>query len=124
MKRDDYLGNSLRADVFEVRRSFARIDKPTDRTLWGMPPPTVNAYYQAANNEIVFPAGILQPPFFDKGMDDAVNFGGIGVVIGQIHPPSTTRAAVRRPGNLANWWMTPTAVRRAHQLHRRPVRRT
>ena len=82
IRRDDYFGNSRRARVFEVKREQARIDKPTDRTLWGMTPPTVNAYYNAANNEIVFPAGILQPPFFDRGADDAVNFGGIGVVIG------------------------------------------
>ena len=67
VRRDDYLGNSRRAQVFEIRRAQARIDKPTDRTLWGMTPPTVNAYYNSANNEIVFPAGILQPPFFDRG---------------------------------------------------------
>jgi len=106
VKRDDYLGNSLRADVFEIRRGFARIDKPTDRTLWGMTPPTVNAYYQAANNEIVFPAGILQPPFFDKGMDDAVNFGGIGVVIGHeyTHGFDDQGSKFDASGNLANWW--------------------
>jgi endothelin-converting enzyme/putative endopeptidase len=70
IRRDDHFGNSRRARVFEVKREQARIDKPTDRTLWGMTPPTVNAYYNAANNEIVFPAGILQPPFFDRGADD------------------------------------------------------
>ena len=106
VKRDDFLGNSLRADVFETRRSFARIDKPTDRTLWGMTPPTVNAYYQAANNEIVFPAGILQPPFFDKAMDDAVNFGGIGVVIGHeyTHGFDDQGSKFDASGNLANRW--------------------
>jgi len=106
VKRDDYLGNSLRAQVFEIRRSFARIDKPTDRTLWGMTPPTVNAYYQAANNEIVFPAGILQPPFFDKGIDDAVNFGGIGVVIGHeyTHGFDDQGSKFDASGNFENWW--------------------
>ena len=106
VKRDDYLGNSLRAQVFEIRRAFARIDKPTDRTLWGMTPPTVNAYYQAANNEIVFPAGILQPPFFDKGMDDAVNYGGIGVVIGHeyTHGFDDQGSKFDASGNFENWW--------------------
>ena len=106
VKRDDYLGNSRRARVFEIRRDHARIDKPTDRTLWGMTPPTVNAYYNAANNEIVFPAGILQPPFFDAGMDDAVNFGGIGVVIGHeyTHGFDDQGSKFDAVGNLANWW--------------------
>ncbi len=127
VKRDDYLGNALRAEVFEIRRSFARIDKPTDRTLWGMTPPTVNAYYQAANNEIVFPAGILQPPFFDKGMDDAVNFGGIGVVIGHEYThgfddQGSKFDAVGQPGQLVDR-RRPQGVRRAHGVHRQPVRR-
>jgi predicted metalloendopeptidase len=106
VRRSDYLGNAQRAQVFEIRRAFARIDKPTDRTLWGMTPPTVNAYYNAANNEIVFPAGILQPPFFDKGMDDAVNFGGIGVVIGHeyTHGFDDQGSKFDASGNLANWW--------------------
>jgi endothelin-converting enzyme/putative endopeptidase len=106
VKRDDYLGNSLRAQVFENRRALARIDQPTDRTLWGMTPPTVNAYYNAANNEIVFPAGILQPPFFDKGMDDAVNFGGIGVVIGHeyTHGFDDQGSKFDAAGNFENWW--------------------
>ena len=106
VKRDDYMGNSRRARIFEIERDHARIDKPTDRTLWGMTPPTVNAYYNAANNEIVFPAGILQPPFFDAGMDDPVNFGGIGVVIGHeyTHGFDDQGSKFDAEGNLANWW--------------------
>jgi putative endopeptidase len=79
--RGDLLGNFLRANEFESKREIAKIGKPLDRLEWGMTPPTVNAYYSSSYNEIVFPAGILQPPFFDKKMDDAVNFGGIGLVI-------------------------------------------
>jgi putative endopeptidase len=106
VKRDDYFGDALRADVFEIRRAQARIDKPTDRTLWGMTPPTVNAYYTAANNEIVFPAGILQPPFFDRQADDALNFGGIGVVIGHefTHGFDDQGSKFDAQGNFENWW--------------------
>jgi putative endopeptidase len=106
IKRDDFFGNSRRARVFEVKRTYARIDKPTDRTLWGMTPPTVNAYYNSANNEIVFPAGILQPPFFDRTMDDAVNFGGIGVVIGHefTHGFDDQGSKFDAEGNFENWW--------------------
>ncbi len=106
IRRDDYFGNSRRARVFEVERAYARIDKPTDRTLWGMTPPTVNAYYNSANNEIVFPAGILQPPFFDRTMDDAVNFGGIGVVIGHeyTHGFDDQGSKFDAFGNFENWW--------------------
>ena len=106
VRRDDYFGNSRRAEMFEIERAHQRIDKPTDRTLWGMTPPTVNAYYNAANNEIVFPAGILQPPFFDRSMDDAVNFGGIGVVIGHeyTHGFDDQGSKFDPEGNLENWW--------------------
>jgi predicted metalloendopeptidase len=106
VRRDDYFGNSRRAQIFEVKRAQARIDKPTDRTLWGMTPPTVNAYYNSANNEIVFPAGILQPPFFDRQVDDAVNFGGIGVVIGHeyTHGFDDQGSKFDALGNLENWW--------------------
>ncbi|HVO11108.1 MAG TPA: M13 family metallopeptidase [Vicinamibacteria bacterium] len=106
VRRDDYFGNSRRAEVFEVRRAHARIDQPTDRTLWGMTPPTVNAYYNAANNEIVFPAGILQPPFFDRAADDALNYGGIGVVIGHeyTHGFDDQGSKFDAQGNLENWW--------------------
>ena len=106
VKRDDYFGNSRRARVFEIKRTYARIDKPTDRTLWNMSPPTVNAYYNSANNEIVFPAGILQPPFFDRTIDDAVNFGGIGVVIGHeyTHGFDDQGSKFDAQGNFENWW--------------------
>jgi len=82
IKSGDYAGNSVRAAAFEVQRQYQKIDRPTDRKDWGMTPPTVNAYYRPPMNDINFPAGILQPPFYGKLMDDAVNFGGIGVVIG------------------------------------------
>jgi endothelin-converting enzyme/putative endopeptidase len=106
IRRDDYVGNARRARVFEVLREHARIDKPTDRTLWGMTPPTVNAYYNPPNNEIVFPAGILQPPFFGQGADEALNFGGIGVVIGHeyTHGFDDQGSKFDAEGNLANWW--------------------
>jgi putative endopeptidase len=106
VKRGDYFGNSRRADVFEINRTYERIDKPTDRTLWGMTPPTVNAYYNSANNEIVFPAGILQAPFFDRTRDDALNFGGIGVVIGHeyTHGFDDQGSKFDPEGNLLNWW--------------------
>jgi putative endopeptidase len=104
--RDDYFGNSRRARVFEVQRGYARIDKPTDRTLWGMTPPTVNAYYNSSNNEIVFPAGILQPPFFDRAIDDPVNFGAIGAVIGHeyTHGFDDQGSKFDAEGNFENWW--------------------
>jgi putative endopeptidase len=82
IKRDDLLGNVARADIFEDRRNLAKLGKPVDETEWHMTPPTVNAYYSQSNNDINFPAGILQPPFYDFSKDDAVNFGGIGTVIG------------------------------------------
>jgi len=106
IRRDDYYGDARRARVFEVKREQARIDRPTDRTLWGMTPATVNAYYNAANNEIVFPAGILRPPFFDREADDALNFGGIGVVIGHeyTHGFDDQGSKFDPDGNFANWW--------------------
>ena len=82
VKRDDLLGNAERTAVFERKRNLDKLGQPVDETEWGMTPPTVNAYYSPSNNDINFPAGILQPPFFDNSMDPAVNFGGIGVVIG------------------------------------------
>jgi predicted metalloendopeptidase len=106
VRRDDFYGNARRADAYETARILARIDKPTDRTLWNMSPPTVNAYYNSANNEIVFPAGILQPPFFDREGDDATNFGGIGVVIGHeyTHGFDDQGSKFDPAGNLQNWW--------------------
>ena len=106
VKRDDLLGNDLRANVFEVHRELNKIGRPVDRTEWGMTPPTVNAYYNPQMNEIVFPAGILQPPFFDNQLDDAVNFGGIGAVIGHelTHGFDDEGRQFGPHGNLHDWW--------------------
>jgi putative endopeptidase len=106
IKPDDLLGNVERANTFESKRQVAKIDKPLDRKEWGMTPPTVNAYYSPSFNEIVFPAGILQPPFFDKSMDDAVNFGGIGLVIGHelTHGFDDQGRKYDPEGNLHDWW--------------------
>jgi putative endopeptidase len=106
IKGDDLLGNIARANEFESKRDIAKIDKPLDRKEWGMSPPTVNAYYSGSFNEIVFPAGILQPPFFDKSMDDGVNFGGIGLVIGHelTHGFDDQGRKFDPQGNLHDWW--------------------
>jgi putative endopeptidase len=104
--RDDFLGNVQRARSFEVKRNMNKIGKPLNKKEWGMTPPTVNAYYSAANNDINFPAGILQPPFFDRGADDAANFGGIGVVIGHelTHGFDDQGSKFDADGNFKNWW--------------------
>lgn len=104
--RGDALGNSLRANEFESRRQLAKIGKPVDRTEWGMTPPTVNAYYSPLENNVNFPAGILQPPFFDKNIDDAVNMGGIGAVIGHelTHGFDDEGRQFDLNGNLRDWW--------------------
>jgi len=106
IKRDDFLGNVQRANEFESRRQIARIGQAVDRTEWGMTPQTVNAYFNPALNEIVFPAGILQPPFFDLEMDDAVNYGAIGVVIGHeiTHGYDDQGRKYDAEGNLRDWW--------------------
>jgi endothelin-converting enzyme/putative endopeptidase len=106
IKSGDLLGNIARANEFESKRLIAKIDKPIDRKEWRMSPPTVNAYYSGSFNEIVFPAGILQPPFFDKSMDDAVNFGGIGLVIGHelTHGFDDQGRKFDPQGNLHDWW--------------------
>jgi putative endopeptidase len=103
---DDYLGNVRRADLFESKRQLSRVGKPVDRTEWHMTPETVNAYYSPSVNEIVFPAGILQPPFFDAEMDDAVNYGAIGVVIGHemTHGFDDQGRKYDGEGNLKDWW--------------------
>ena len=104
--RGDFLGNAQRAREFEIKRNLNKIGKPLDKKEWGMTPPTVNAYYSPSNNDINFPAGILQPPFFDKDVDDAVNFGGIGVVIGHelTHGFDDQGSKFDAQGNLTNWW--------------------
>jgi len=104
--QSDLMGNFLRANEFESRRQIAKISKPLDRQEWGMTPPTVNAYYSPPRNEIVFPAGILQPPFFDKEVDDDVNFGSIGAVIGHelTHGFDDQGRKYDPQGNLRDWW--------------------
>ncbi len=106
IKSDDYLGNVMRAAEWNRKRSNARIGKGPDRALWGMTPPTVNAYYNPSNNEIVFPAGILQPPFYNPLADDAVNYGGIGAVIGHemTHGFDDQGRKTDKNGNLNDWW--------------------
>jgi len=101
-----YLGNLRRSEEFEEARDLAKIAKPVDRSEWGMTPPTVNAYYNPTFNEIVFPAGILQPPFYDPKADDAVNYGGIGAVIGHeiSHGFDDQGSKFDGKGNLNNWW--------------------
>jgi putative endopeptidase len=104
--RTSYAGNLLRAQKFEAARNLSKLGKPIDRAEWGMSTPTVNAYYSATMNEIVFPAGILQPPFFDAKADDAVNYGGIGAVIGHEmgHGFDDSGSQFDADGNLKNWW--------------------
>ena len=104
--RNSYVGNILRANEFEWNYMINKIGKPVDRTEWGMTPPTVNAYYNPANNEIVFPAGILQPPFFDPNADDAINYGGIGAVICHeiTHGFDDQGSQYDENGNLKMWW--------------------
>ncbi len=104
--RNDRVGNSARIAVFNDRRDLAKIDKPVDEKEWGMSPPTVNAYYNPAQNDINFPAGILQPPFFDPSGDAAVNFGAIGVVIGHemTHGFDDEGAKYDEVGNVRSWW--------------------
>jgi putative endopeptidase len=106
IRRDDYLGNVRRASLFETHRELVRLGKPVDKTEWGMTPETVNAYFNPLQNEIVFPAGILQPPFFDVTMDDAVNYGAIGVVIGHeiTHGYDDEGRKYDADGNLHGWW--------------------
>jgi endothelin-converting enzyme/putative endopeptidase len=104
--RDDAIGNSRRANAFEVHRDLNKIGKPVDRLEWQMTPPTVNAYYDPQMNNINFPAGILQPPFFMRQGDDAVNFGAIGSVIGHelTHGFDDQGRQFDAKGNLADWW--------------------
>jgi putative endopeptidase len=106
IKPGSFLENQVAVRQYERRRTLARIGQPVDRTEWGMTPPTVNAYYNPSMNEIVFPAGIMQPPFFDPRADDAVNYGGMGAVIGHemTHGFDDQGAQFDAQGNLRNWW--------------------
>lgn len=104
--RGPYVLNSMRASQFSFKRDMNKVGKPVDKTEWGMTPPTINAYYNPSMNEIVFPAGILQPPFFDATVDDAFNYGAIGAVIGHemTHGFDDEGAKFDAEGNLKNWW--------------------
>ncbi|MFC5576396.1 M13 family metallopeptidase [Lysobacter niabensis] len=104
--RDSYLGNVLAANEFNYKWMMGKIGKPVDRTEWGMPPQMVNAYYNPLQNEIVFPAAILQPPFFDPNADDATNYGGIGAVIGHemTHGYDDQGSRFGPAGNFEVWW--------------------
>jgi predicted metalloendopeptidase len=104
--RGVYVTNALRSRLFETKYEIAKIGKPVDRNEWSMSPPTVNAYYNPSRNEIVFPAGILQPPFFDPNRDDAYNYGSAGAVIGHemTHGFDDQGAKFDAKGNLVNWW--------------------
>src|SRR5881397_2383124 len=109
--RGPFVLNTLRAEKFEADRDVNKIGKPVDRTDWGMTPPTVNAYYNSNMNEIVFPAGILQPPFFYANADDAVNYGAIGAVIGHemTHGFDDQGRQFDAVGNLRDWWSKKSA---------------
>jgi putative endopeptidase len=110
--RGPYVLNSIRAAEFGSDRSINKIGKPVDRTDWGMTPPTVNAYYNPPMNEVVFPAGILQPPFFYFDADDAVNYGGIGAAIGHemTHGFDDQGRQYDPDGNLRDWWTPKSAA--------------
>lgn len=108
--RITYMGNLRSASAFNTRYNLNKIGKPVNRNEWGMTPPTVNAYYSSTRNEIVFPAGILQPPFFDPEADDAVNYGGMGAVIGHeiSHGFDDQGSKFDGDGNLKMWWTPET----------------
>ena len=104
--RESYIGNVLAANAFNYKWNLSKIGKPVDRSEWGMSPQTINAYYNPLMNEIVFPAAILQPPFFDAKADDALNYGGIGAVIGHemTHGFDDQGSRFGPDGNFENWW--------------------
>ena len=113
IKRDDYYGNVVRATLADSRRRVDRTGQAVDRQEWSMTPPTVNAYYSPVTNQIVFPAGILQPPFFDFNADDAVNYGAIGGVIGHeiTHGFDDQGRRSDADGNLTDWWTEEDAAK-------------
>ncbi len=113
ISRNSYAANVKNAAVFEFKRNVDKIGKPVDKTEWGMSPQTVNAYYNPLINEIVFPAGILQPPFFDPKADDAINYGAIGSVIGHemTHGFDDQGRQFDAEGNLKNWWSSEDSAR-------------
>lgn len=106
IKRDSYVQNYMRANVYSFKEMVDKLGKPVDRTEWGMTTPTINAYYNPSMNEIVFPAGIMQPVFFNPDADDAVNYGSMGAIIGHelTHGFDDQGAQFDADGNLKNWW--------------------
>ncbi len=110
--RDNYFANVRASTEFEVKRNLAKLGQPVDKTEWAMTPPTVNAYFRPTANNINFPAGILQPPFFDFTLDDAVNYGGIGAVIGHeiTHGFDDQGRRYDADGNLTDWWTAEDAA--------------
>jgi putative endopeptidase len=113
IRRDDYYGNVRRASLAESRRNIDRTGRQVDKREWGMTPSTVNAYFSPVTNQIVFPAGILQPPFFDPELDDAVNYGAIGAVIGHeiTHGYDDQGRRYDADGNLTDWWTPEDAAK-------------
>ncbi len=113
ISRNDYFASAVSAERHSYREAIAKLKKPVDRTEWGMTPPTVNAYYNPGFNEIVFPAGILQPPFYFADADDAVNYGSIGAVIGHemTHGFDDQGRQYDKDGNLKDWWTKEDATK-------------
>ncbi len=108
IQKDSYVMNFISSNIFDVTYNLGKLDKPVDRMEWGMTPATINAYYNPSNNEIVFPAGIMQAPFFDARADDAVNYGGMGAIIGHelTHGFDDQGSMFDSEGNMKNWWTT------------------
>jgi putative endopeptidase len=121
--RGDYLANVLSADRWASARDWEKVGKPVDRSEWAMTPPTVDAYYNPRLNEIVFPAGILQPPFYNPDADDAVNYGSMGAVIGHemTHDFDNRGRQYDKDGNLRDWW-TPADSAKFNAEARKVVR--
>jgi len=112
-KENSYFENMQNVSVWRFKENISKLSKPVDKTEWHMSPQTVNAYFNPSYNEIVFPAAILQPPFYDYKADDAVNYGGIGAVIGHeiSHSFDDSGARFDKNGNLNNWWTEEDAVK-------------
>ena len=119
--RNDAFGNMIRATEFENRRQIAKIGKPVDRGEWGMSPPTVNAYYNPSMNDINFPAGILQPPLYDKKASDAENYGEIGAIVG--HELTHGFDDEGRQFDAPGIWPIGGPQRMPRNLKRRPIAR-
>lgn len=120
VSRDNFFQNLLNATKWNYAYEVSKIGKPVDKKQWGMTPPTVNAYYNPSLNEIVFPAGILQPPFFNADADDAVNYGGIGAVIGHelTHGFDDEGRNFDAKGNLSSWWSSEDSAKFVAKAHR------